>query len=52
MGPVEEAPRPKEKKTKKVKIPKPKGEKTGFFSIFWNTVENTALKIYDEANKQ
>ena len=52
MGPVEEAPKPKEKKTKKVKVPKPKGEKTGFLSIFWNTVENTALKIYDEANKQ
>ena len=52
MGPVEEAPKPKEKKTKKVKVAKPKGEKTGFLSIFWNTVENTALKIYDEANKQ
>ena len=52
LGPVEEAPKPKEKKTKKVKVAKPKGEKTGFLSIFWNTVENTALKIYDEANKQ
>ena len=53
MGPAEEnAPKPKEPKKKKVKVPKPKGEKTGFLSIFWNTVENTALKIYDEANKQ
>ena len=41
--------KPREKK--KVKVPKPKGEKTGFLSIIWNTVGNTALKIYDEANK-
>ena len=47
---AEPAPKP-EKKTKKVKVAKPKGEKTGFLSIFWNTVENTALKLYDEANK-
>ena len=52
FGPaLEEEPKPKKEKTKKVKVPKPKGEKTGFLSIFWNTVENTALKIYDEANK-
>lgn len=53
FGPAveEETVKPKPKEKKKVKVPKPKGEKTGFLSIIWNTVENTALKLYDEANK-
>jgi len=49
--PVEE-PKP-EKKTKKVKVPKDKNrERTGILSIFWNTLENSALKIYDKANEE
>jgi cell division protein FtsA len=39
-------------KTKKVKVAKPKAEKTGIFSIFWKNVEGTALKIYDKANQE
>lgn len=46
-----EAPK-KEKRTKKVKVKKPKDEKTGFLSVFWNTLEDTALKIYDKANEE
>ena len=42
----------KPQKTKKVKVAKPKGEKTGIFNIFWKNVEDTALKIYDIANKE
>ena len=50
----EAAPQEKSKKPvkEKKKVPKPKGEKTGFLSIIWNTVEKNALKWYDEANKQ
>ena len=45
---------PKEhtKRTKTVKVPKTKTEKTGRLSIFWKNVENTALKIYDKANQE
>ena len=35
-----------------MKVTKPKSEKTGIFSIFWKNVEDTALKIYDSANKE
>ena len=42
----------REKKTKKVKVPKPKTDKNGFLSIFWNTVQDKALKIYDKANEE
>ncbi len=55
----EEAPKPQEepkhemKQTKKIKVPKTKNsERTGILSIFWNTFENTALKIYDKANQE
>ena len=56
MGQPEEEPvaeKPEKKvKTKKVKVPKPQKESSGFLSIFWNTVEKTALKVYDNANKE
>ncbi|MBP5333003.1 MAG: cell division protein FtsA [Bacteroidales bacterium] len=43
----------KEKRTKKVKVHQPKGsEKPGFFTVFWNTIEDTALKFYDKANEE
>ena len=45
----EEKPKP-EPKVKKVKVAKKEG--TGFLSIFWSKVEKTALKVYDEANKE
>jgi len=53
MGPAEE-PQKKDKapRTKKVKVSKPKKEGPGIFSIFWNTVEKTALKVYDKANEE
>ncbi|MBO4467161.1 MAG: cell division protein FtsA [Bacteroidales bacterium] len=44
---------PKKEKKRKVKVPKPKGEaKPGFLSVFWNTIEDTAMKIYDKANEE
>ena len=46
---VKEKPKP-EPKVKKVKVAKKEG--TGFLSIFWSKVEKTALKVYDEANKE
>jgi cell division protein FtsA len=49
--PVEQE-KEKKTKTKKVKVPKPKKESSGFLSIFWNTVEKTALKVYDKANEE
>lgn len=50
VQPVE---KPKQPATTKVKVPKPKNtEKTGIFSIFWKKVGNTALDIYDRANKE
>ena len=45
----EEKPKP-EPKVKKVKVAKKEG--TGFLSIIWSKVEKTALKVYDEANKE
>ena len=48
----EAVPQEKPQKTKKVKVAKPKTEKTGIFSIFWKNVEGTALKIYDKANQE
>ena len=45
-------PKEKPQKTTKVKVSKPKSEKTGILSIFWRHVEDTALKIYDSANKE
>jgi hypothetical protein len=45
-------PAEKPQKTKKVKVAKPKTEKTGILSIFWKNVEGTALKIYDKANQE
>ena len=53
MGPAEE-PQKKDKapRTKKVKVSKPKKEGPGIFSIFWNTVEKTALKVYDKAKEE
>ena len=45
--------KPKKEKKRKVKVPKPKGEsKPGFLSVFWNTIEDTAMKIYDKANEE
>ena len=50
-APVEPEEKPKpEPKVKKVKVAKKEG--TGFLSIFWSKVEKTALKVYDEANKE
>ncbi|MBO4340862.1 MAG: cell division protein FtsA [Bacteroidales bacterium] len=40
------------KRTQKVKVARPDGEKTGFLKIFWNTLEDTALKLYDKANEE
>ena len=48
----EAVPQEKPKKTKTVKVAKPKTEKTGIFSIFWKNMEDTALKFYDIANKE
>lgn len=45
--------KPKKEKKHKVKVPKPKGDsKPGFLSVFWNTIEDTAIKIYDKANEE
>lgn len=56
-GEYEDVEKPKEKKnkTKKVKVPKEKvkdKEKTGLLHFVWNTLGNTALNIYDNANKE
>ena len=51
IEPIVQEPKPAKPTTRRVRVKKQPGEKTGFLSIFWNTVENTALKIYDEANK-
>ena len=51
FGEAQEKPAEK-KRTKKVKVERKKGEKTGFLSVFWNTLEDTALKIYDKANEE
>ena len=48
----EAQPKEKPKTTTRVKVAKPKSEKTGIFSIFWKNVEDTALKLYDNANKE
>lgn len=48
----EAQPQEKAQKTTKVKVAKPKNEKTGILSIFWKNVEGTALKIYDKANQE
>jgi len=48
----EAQPKEKPQKTTKVKVSKPKSEKTGILSIFWKNVEDTALKFYDSANKE
>lgn len=45
-------PKEKPQKTKTVKVSKPKTEKTGILSIFWKNLGDTALKIYDNANKE
>jgi len=42
----------KPQKTKKVKVAKPKTEKTGILSIFWKNMGETAIKIYDKANQE
>ena len=42
----------KPKKTKTVKVHKPKKEGAGFLSIFWNTVVDGAIKVYDKANEE
>jgi cell division protein FtsA len=54
FGEAQPEPEKKEKKgrTKRVKVPKPKSEKTGFLSVIWNTVESAALKMYDKANEE
>ena len=45
--------KPKKEKKHKVKVTKPKGDnKPGFLSVFWNTIEDTAMKIYDKANEE
>ncbi len=48
----EAQPKEKPKTTTRVKVPKPKSEKTGILSILWKNVEDTALKFYDNANKE
>ena len=51
----EAVPRPEKRKkehTKTVKVSKPKKKGSGFLSIIWNTVEETALKVYDKANEE
>ena len=50
--PVKKEESPKQPRTKTVKVRKPKEEKTGFLSVFWNTVQDKALKIYDKANEE
>ncbi len=54
FGEIQAEPEKKERKprTKRVKVPKPKSEKTGFLSVIWNTVESAALKMYDKANEE
>lgn len=52
FGEAQEPKPEKKKKTQKVKVQRPKGEKSGFLKLFWSTLEDTALKIYDEANKE
>ena len=47
-----EEPRKKKEKTKKVKVPKPKGERNGILNIFWKNVGDTFLDLYDYANKE
>ena len=42
----------KPQKTTRVKVSKQRSEKTGIFSIFWKNVEDSALKFYDNANKE
>ena len=44
--------KPKKEKKRKVKVEKKKVEKPGFLSVFWNTIEDTAMKIYDKANEE
>ena len=51
FGKPQEPPKKKER-TKKVKVTKPKGEKTGILSIFWKNVEGLALDFYDSVNKE
>lgn len=49
----EARPAPEKKaRTKKVKIPKRPDDKPNFLSVIWNTVQGTALKIYDKANEE
>ena len=43
---------PKKEKKRKVKVDKKKVDKPGFLSVFWNTIEDTAIKIYDKANEE
>jgi len=52
FGEAQEPKEEKKKRTKKVKVKREKVEKTGFLSVFWNTLEDTALKIYDKANEE
>ena len=48
----EEKAKEKPTKTKTVKVHKPKKEGAGFLSIFWNTVVDGAIKVYDKANEE
>jgi hypothetical protein len=48
----EEKTKEKPTKTKTVKVHKPKKEGAGIFSIFWNTVVDGAIKVYDKANEE
>ena len=48
----EEKAKEKPAKTKTVKVHKPKKEGAGIFSIFWNTVVDGAIKVYDKANEE
>ena len=48
----EEKAKEKPTKTKTVKVHKPKKEGAGIFSIFWNTVVDGAIKVYDKANEE
>ena len=49
---VKKGPEEKPKKTKTVKVHKPKKEGTGILSIFWSTFKTEALKVYDKANEE
>ena len=53
FGQPEEKPQ-KPPRTRKVKVPKPPkdNDKPNILSIFWNTVQGTALKIYDKATEE